>query len=139
MRGFVAKTPRLAASAPGGAIGLRLFTQTSLGSVALRLPAGMTRRPAVVVLRFVPGGGRNSARSALLHRLSRRLGSIPADWGICLRFGSGEVCAGDKHQCRTGEQKGFHLTPQYCGGFTRLTRIRLRSGAFYSNISNRWA
>ena len=117
MRGFVAKTPRPAASAPDGAIESRLVNQTSLSRIALRLPARMTRRPAVVVLIFVPGGRRRSARPLLI-RLSRHLRSTPIGWGICLRFGSAEVCAGDEHQCGTGEREGFHLSPQYCGGVT---------------------
>src|SRR5260370_2276604 len=70
MCSFVAKTPRPAALAPDGAIGSRLGDQTLLGRVALRLPAGMTRRPAVVVLISVPGGRRHSVRSPLLNRFS---------------------------------------------------------------------
>ena len=81
MRGFVAKTPRPAANAPDEAIGSRLRNNTLLGRVALRLPAGMTRRPAVVVLIFVPGGRRRSGRPLLI-RLSRHLRSSPIGWGI---------------------------------------------------------
>src|SRR6266403_136801 len=117
MRGFVAKTPHPAASAPDEAIGSRLVNQTSLSRIDLRLPARMTRGPAVVVLIFVPGGRRRSVRPLLI-RLSRHLRSTPTGWGICLRFGSPEVCAGDEHQCGTGWRKGFHLSPQYCGGVT---------------------
>ena len=117
MRGFVAKTPRPASSAPDEAIESRLVNQTSLSRIALRLPARMTRRPAVVVLIFVPGGRRRGARPLLI-RLSRHLRSTPIGWGICLRFGSADVCAGDEHQCGTGERKGFHLSLQYCGGVT---------------------
>src|ERR1700722_788614 len=117
MRGFGAKPPRPAPTAPDEAIGSRLVNQTSMSRIALRLPARMTRRPAVVVLIFVPGGRRRSVR-ALLIRLSRHLRNTPIGWGICLRFGSPEVCAGDEHQCGSGERKGFHLSPQYCGGVT---------------------